>query len=48
MLTGRVLALDDPDRTTIPGAIGRVVSRLGEPVIAARCAAACACWRGSS
>ncbi len=33
MLTGRVLSLDDPDRTGVPAAIGRVVNRLGEPVI---------------
>ena len=33
MLTGRVLALDEPDRVGIPGAIGRVVRRMGEPVI---------------
>ncbi len=35
MLTGRVLSLDDPDRGGIPSAIGRVVSRMGEPVIRA-------------
>ena len=35
MLTGRVLSLDDPERRSIPGAIGRVVNRLGEPVIRA-------------
>ncbi len=33
MLTGRVLSLDDADRIGVPAAIGRVVSRLGEPVI---------------
>ena len=33
MLTGRVLSLDDAERVGIPGAIGRVISRLGEPVI---------------
>jgi len=33
MLTGRVLALDDPERRGVPGAIGRVFHRLGEPVI---------------
>ena len=35
MLTGRVLALDDPERRGVPGAIGRVVHRMGEPVIRA-------------
>ena len=33
MLTGRVLSLDDRERSGVTGAIGRVVSRLGEPVI---------------
>ncbi len=33
MLTGRVLALDDPERRGVPGVIGRVVQRMGEPVI---------------
>ena len=33
MLTGRVLALDDPDARGVPSAIGRLVHRLGEPVI---------------
>ena len=35
MLTGRVLDLNDPERAAWPGAIGRVVGRLGEPVIRA-------------
>ena len=35
MLTGRVLDLSDPQRAAWPGAIGRIVGRLGEPVIRA-------------
>ena len=35
MLTGRVLDLSDPERAAWPGAIGRIVGRLGEPVIRA-------------
>ena len=33
MLTGRVLALDEPGAPGVPGAIRRMVHRMGEPVI---------------
>ncbi len=35
MLTGRVLGLEGTERNSMPAAIGRVVRRLGEPVIRA-------------
>ncbi len=35
MLTGRVLGLEGTERSSVPVAIGRVVRRLGEPVIRA-------------